>query len=186
MKEWFENKKIAIIGNAESLFKTSYGVEIDSHDVVIRMNKAAMLYTHMDAERSHGTRTDFWIVWNAIEYRNKIKDIPKHIKIMHMSGRIRNNLAGLRIDFLYPMEMYDILKKQAGVRQNPTTGLMMLDYIDSCNPKLVSIYGFDWKDTPTFTDMNRKEEKTSGHNYDTEKEYCKTKFLSKPNYVLRK
>ena len=81
--------------------------------------------------------------------------------------------------------MYLEIKKHAGIRQNPTTGLMMLDYLSHCNPKNVYIYGFDWKETPTFTDMNRKEEKTCGHNYETEKEYCEKIFLTDPRFILR-
>lgn len=185
MKEWFENKSVALIGNAESLFHKDYGNEIDSHDVIIRMNKAAMLYTNFDCEKSHGKRTDVWAVWNFNEYRKQMDNLSRSIKVMHMSGRIRNNIKSSRIDFIYPMKFYLEVKKHAGIRQNPTTGLMTLDYLSYCDPKNVYIYGFDWKETPTFTDMNRKEEKSCGHNYDTEKEYCKKRFLEDTRYILR-
>jgi hypothetical protein len=56
MKEWFEGKTVALIGNAMSLFEKTYGEEIDSHDVVVRLNKAAMLYDRMSAEKSHGRK----------------------------------------------------------------------------------------------------------------------------------
>ena len=184
MKEWFENKTIALVGNAESLFHKSYGNEIDSHEVVVRLNKAAMLYTHFDAKISHGKRTDIWMMWNANEYRSKFNTVSKSVKKMHMSGRIRNNLDSLKLDFLYPINMYTELRKKAGPKQNPTTGLMALDYIDSCNPAKITVYGFDWKETPTFTDMNRKEEITSGHNYDVEKEYCAVRFFTN-KFTLR-
>jgi hypothetical protein len=185
MKEWFEGKTVAVVGNAESLFHKNYGEEIDSQDVVVRMNKAAMLYTNFECEKTHGKRTDIWAVWNFNEYRQNMNNIHKNIKVMHMSGRIRNNVKNIRIDFMYPINMYDNLKKHAGSRKNPTTGLMILDYISSCNPKNVYVYGFDWKDTPTFTDMNRREEKASGHNYDIEKAYCQKMFFSNPKYILR-
>ena len=185
MKEWFENKTVALVGNAQSLFDKSYGSEIDSHEVVVRMNRAAMLYTNFNSEISHGKKTDIWMMWNVVEYRNKFNDIDKNIKKMHMSGRIRNAVNNIKVDFLYPLEMYEILRKHAGPKQNPTTGLMALDYIDSCKPLKVSIYGFDWKETPTFTDLNRREEITSGHNYNVEKEYCAKRFLTKKNYFLK-
>ena len=185
MKEWFENKRVALVGNAESLFNKNYGKEIDSHDVVIRMNKAAMLYTRFDCEETHGKRTDVWAVWNFNEYENYMNNIDKNIKVIHMSGRIRNSIKSTRVDFMYPLNMYSEIKKHAGKLQNPTTGLMMLDYLSHCNPRKVYIYGFDWKETPTFTDMNRKEEKICGHNYDTEKEYCEKLFLKDRRFVLR-
>lgn len=185
MKQWFEGKTIAVVGNAMSLFDKSYGAEIDSHDVVVRINKAAMLYTKKEVSKSHGTKTDIWAFWNTSEYKRNFNSIAPNIKKFHAGhqGRTPNNIH--TVDFVYPDSLYKPLKKKAGQHCNPTTGLIILDYISTCNPKLVSVYGFDWKETPTFTDPDMKKEKACPHDYPTEKEYCINTFFSKDNFVLR-
>jgi hypothetical protein len=70
---------------------------------------------------------------------------------------------------------------KAGKNENPTTGLLALDYIHSCNPNSINVYGFDWKKTPTFTDPHLKREKFCPHDYEAEKLYCNEFFFTKPN-----
>ena len=60
MKEWFDNKSIAIIGNAKSLFDKNYGDEIDSNDIVIRINKGIEVCTQPNNSKSHGKKVDVW------------------------------------------------------------------------------------------------------------------------------
>lgn len=185
MKNYFEEKTIAVVGNAMSLFDKTYGDEIDSHDVVVRINKAAMLYTKKEVRKSHGKKTDVWAFWNTSEYKSFFGNVPSHIKKFHAGhqGRTANNIH--LIDFVYPEELYKELRKKSGKHSNPTTGLIVLDYISTCNPKLVSVYGFDWKASPTFTDPDMKREKACPHDYTTEKEYCMNTFFSKDNFILR-
>lgn len=185
MKEWFENKSVAVVGNAMYLFDLNYGPEIDSHDVVVRLNRAAMLYTNFNCEKSHGKRTDVWMFWNTSEYRKHFEG-KKHIKKMHMSHQGRNVSNLSMVDHVYPNSLYTPLKKNAGKHSNPTTGLMALDYISNCNPKNVSVYGYDWKETPTFTDPERKKDPRCPHDYPTEKAYCEKTFFSRENFVLRR
>lgn len=185
MKCWFENKTIALIGNALSLFDTEYGLEIDSHDVVVRLNKAAMLYEKFDVKKSHGTRTDVWMFWRAGEYKNHFSKIDNKIKKMHMSCQERNKTTEQLVDYIYPDWMLNVLKAKSGKHNNPTTGLMAIDYIMSCNPAMLSIYGFDWKETPTFTDPNRKADAQCFHDFVVEKQLVRDSFLSKQNVFLR-
>ncbi len=184
MKDWFENKSVALVGNAMSLFDTNYGKEIDLHDVVVRLNKAAMLINRFDAESSHGKRTDVWIFWSAQEYH---RHFDKHSDILkiHAGHQYRNNGTIKLVDCVYPDELYYELKKKAGPRQNPTTGLIAIDYILHCEPKSLSVYGFDWKKTPTQTDPERKAEKRCPHNYDVEEAYCMEHVFTRPNVFLK-
>lgn len=172
MKEWFENKTVAIVGNAMSLFDSKYGNDIDNHDVVVRLNKAAMLINKFDVEISHGKKTAVWMFWNVIEYYKHFEDIDQKIKKMHMGHQSRDHNKLSQVDYIYPDNLYEKLKLVAGERKNPTTGFMSIDYVISCNPFKLNIYGFDWKETPTHTDPNRKKEKLCPHNYDAEKEHC--------------
>lgn len=184
MKEWFENKSVALVGNAQSLFDLKLGEEIDSHEVVVRLNKAAMLINRFDAEKSHGKRTDVWIFWSVQEYHKYFKDHPT-IKKMHAGHQFRQNNKIKEVDFIYPDHLYTELKKVAGPRKNPTTGFIAIDYVLHCEPSSLSIYGFDWKETPTHTDPHRKAEKKCPHNYDVERNYCLEHVLSKSNVFLR-
>jgi hypothetical protein len=184
MKEWFEGKSVAVVGNAMSLFDKTYGNEIDSHDVVVRLNKAAMLYTREDCEVSHGKRTDVWMFWNTSEYKKHFH--KTNVKKMHMGHQGRNASNTSLVDHIYPVSLYNPLKAKAGKHNNPTTGLMALDYILHCNPSRVSVYGYDWKETPTFTDPDRKKDPRCPHDYKTEKEYCEKTFFSRDDFVLRK
>ena len=186
MKEWFEGKTVALIGNSMSLFDKEYGKEIDSHDVVVRLNKAAMLINRHDAKKSHGLRTDYWLFWNVSEYRKEFGNIDAGIKKMHVGHQGRNTSKISEVDFVYPDELYAELKKVAGPRKNPTTGFISIDYILHCNAKSLSVYGFDWKATPTHTDPKRVKEKKCPHNYDVEEAYCRDKIFSRPKVRLRK
>jgi hypothetical protein len=184
MKEWFENKSVALVGNAMSLFDLEYGKEIDSHDVVVRLNKAAMLVDRFDSEKSHGKRTDVWIFWSVNEYHRYFERHP-NIKKMHGGHQYRNSKLVCLVDFLYPMELYEVLKPKAGKFRNPTTGFISIDYILHCEPSKLSVYGFDWKKTPTYTDPYRKKEKLCPHNYDVEKQYLMDYVFTRSDIFLR-
>jgi hypothetical protein len=184
MKNWFENKSVALVGNAMSLFDLEYGEEIEAHDVVVRLNNAAMLVDRFDSEKSHGKRTDIWIFWSANEYYRYFEKRTK-IKKMHAGHQHRNGNLIKLVDFVYPTELYEPLKLKAGPLKNPTTGFISIDYILHCNPSKLSVYGFDWKKTPTYTDPNRKKEKMCPHNYEVEENYCMHYVFSQPNVFLR-
>jgi len=183
MKHWFENKTVALVGNAMSLFNKSYGEEIDSHEVVVRLNKAAMLYTKFDVEKSHGKRTNVWMFWNSLEYKNFFKKTDA--KLMHMGHQNRNSGNRFGVHFTYPDDMYAALRKVAGNHSNPTTGFMAIDYISRCQPEILDVYGFDWKETPTFTDPEMKKEKNCPHDYEAERAYCVKEFFTRDNIFLK-
>ena len=185
MNEFFEGKTVALIGNAMSLFDLSYGTEIDSHNVVVRLNKAAMLLNSFDSEASHGKRTDVWMFWSVREYYRhfeKNKDVLK----MHAGHQNRDSNLIKLVDFVYPNELYESLKPKAGPLNNPTTGFIAIDYILHCKPSILSVYGFDWKKTPTQTDPSRKKEAKCPHNYDVEEAYCMEHIFSRSNVFLNK
>lgn len=184
MKNWFEDKKVALIGNAASLFDLNYGYEIELHDVVVRMNKAAMLLNRFDAEKSHGKRTDVWIFWSVHEYSRYFPEHPT-VKKMHAGHQGRNHKHIGQVDFIYPNDVYANLKLVSGPRKNPTTGFIAIDHILRCDPKQLSIYGFDWKKTPTHTDPDRRAEKRCPHNFDVEEAYCREQVFTRPNVFLR-
>lgn len=184
MKHLFQDKRVGLVGNATSLFDLSYGKEIDSHDVVVRLNKAAMLYDRFDSAKSHGTKTHVWMFWAVNEYHRLFSKHPNVVK-MHMGHQYRNSNLIKLVDFVYPMDLYDVLRKKAGPLRNPTTGFIAIDYILHSKPVILNVYGFDWKKTPTFTDPDRRKEKRCPHNYDVEEEYCRNHIFTLPHVFLR-
>ena len=65
-----------------------------------------------------------------------------------------------------------------------TTGFRMLHYITKFETKSVSVYGFDWKETPTYY-MNYKSSADLSHNYIKEKEYCFKHYFNSGNFNLK-
>jgi hypothetical protein len=104
---------------------------------------------------------------------------------MHMGHQDRNRLDMIITDYIYPDELYTPLKKIAGKHSNPTTGFMAIDYIMYCQPKHLSIYGFDWKETPTFTDPDRKKERICPHDFEAERKYCMEEVITRTNVSYR-
>jgi hypothetical protein len=104
---------------------------------------------------------------------------------MHAGHQYRHGGAYESVDFVYPNNLYNSLKKIAGPKKNPTTGFIAIDYILHCKPKALSVYGFDWKKTPTHTDPDRKIEKRCPHDYDVEEAYCMKHVFTRPNVLLK-
>ncbi len=173
------NKKIAVVGNAQYLFNRSYGREIDKHDVIIRMNRAAILYTHHYNYYTHGSRTNVWAMWRYKEYETVNVNEPEYV--IQMAYWQDND--DMNINY-YDSGKLDNLMVLSGC-EVPSTGLMVLDWISYYNPSSVSVYGFDWKTTPTFTDPTRSIDKEMSHEFNKEKVFCNDYFAKHLNYLFR-
>lgn len=166
-----QDKTVAIVGNSKSLFDYNYGAEIDSHDVVIRMNKCTTLFEPKSYTLSHGDKTDIWCVWRLNAYESFNIDMPSHT----MQMAFWESTSDIPIlSYSYP-EAMDLMKLFG--RNDPSTGLMTLDWVSRRHPKTVNVYGFDWKKTPTWSDT--KEDLVSIHDFEKEKEFCVTHFKNK-------
>lgn len=175
--------RLALIGNAESLFTRRYGTEIDGHDVVARMNRAAILATKFFSTASHGSRTDAWFMWRHREYETYTFKRPDFS--MQMASWEELDDTSIK---LYPMEAFENLQNELGAV--PSTGLMVLDFLDRYTNHEVSVYGFDWKATPTFTDPRRETDKMllaggNLHNFGREREYTQTRFYNNDRFNFR-
>lgn len=178
MKQWFENKSIAVVGNALSLFNKNFGRLIDECEVVCRIN----LGITISSPESHGVKLDVFVFSKfGFAKGNNLFDHPNLTtdKFFHMSDRGRDNIIP-NVSY-YPLEMHSTLKEKLklGKKEKPSTGLMLLDFLSTSNPKSVSIFGFDWKETPTFYDLDRIDEP---HLYQVEKKYCLEEFCEKNNF----
>lgn len=167
MKEVFEGKTVSIVGNARSLFSKHYGSEIDSAEVVCRIKRGFYMIGSADVS-SHGSRTDVWFLnWFKTMNPNKVTQKKcKHVV------EILNNPA---IDV-------ELLRRELG-HHRPSTGLRILHYVSIFNPKKVYVYGFDWKQTPSFHDKKLVDDR---HDFNLEKEYCHKRFFNNETFILRK
>lgn len=169
MKEVFEGKTVSIVGNAASLFNTKYGPEIDSADVVCRIKRGFYMLKPWD-EKSHGKKTDVWFL-NWFKTMNPTKVTTKRCK--HT------------VEILFHPEIdIEWLKKDLG-HHRPSTGLRVLHLVSLYNPKSVSVYGYDWKETPSFHNSEIHEDR---HDFLLEKEYCHNRFFNSQDskYLLKK
>lgn len=171
-----KDKSIAVVGNNTELFNHSLGEEIDSHDCVIRINRAASLFQPNMYNKSHGTRTDIWSVWRLDEYTNYNIKTPENIIQMSFWYNIENKKIKT-----YELQSLLRLIKMLN-HENPSTGLMLLDFISQKSPASVSVYGFDWKTTPTWTDSNRVIDSKVSHDFQKEKQLCESYFQNQLGY----
>lgn len=158
MKEVFEGKTVSLVGNARSLFQSDYGKEIDSADIVCRIKRGFYMLKSDDVS-SHGKRTDVWFL-NWFKTMNPKKVTNK--KCDHIVEIIQ-----------HPMIDIEFLKKDLG-HHRPSTGLRILHLISLCNPKKVFVYGYDWKNTPSFHDKKLIDDR---HNFELERKYCMKRFF---------
>jgi hypothetical protein len=193
IRDYFKNKTVAVVGNAESLFGTQYGSEINDHDVVIRINTPAIFYDDLSPRYSHGTRLDVWVMWDSLKFRtNKVKN--SRLDSFLYSNRYQLldlNMSDRTDGFKWNDEYVDIDKnrilKETG---NPSSGLILLSILNELDTSAINVYGFDFKKTPTFSDQNHCVDENRfdsfyRHNYKFEEQYAKQKFFSQNRFTLK-
>ena len=159
----FTNKEIAVVGNAESLFGKGHGWLIDSNDIVCRFNAGAII---KDPE-SQGTRTDVAIMSPPHIWSDTIKQLSDTITILHLTNRYRHGSPYVKS----PHGPNDNLTASFGSR--PSSGALLVNLLLSpdCNVKKVRLYGFDWKNSPTYYNGNQIAD--GPHRYTTERVWMK-------------
>lgn len=105
------HKSVAIVGNALSLYSHKFGNEIDSHDVVIRINKPGnIIYKDESELESTGSKINCWVVWNSRIFHDKV--------LLDENADIR-----LKHNFLYNT---NIVKAEAKTSLEPMDGILQL------------------------------------------------------------
>lgn len=177
MRKWFKKRTIAVVGNAMSLFESEYGDEIDSHDVVVRIN----LGTRAMGRSSHGSKITVLACsrFSFLERTGVTAEIGP-IWTLHTSDRDRRDPAPQGVFYL-DLDWRQELKHrlQLEKKQDLSAGISTLWYISKCAPRSVDVYGFDWKQTPTFYDPSQE---VDSHVYSREKEFCLDYFQTQLNF----
>lgn len=112
-------KRVAVVGNAQSLNSKAYGKEIDSHDVVIRMNHSGIFFIgderfdneKYDLQTSIGSKINVWTIWDIKNYINFINrpggnasdampgaiSTPKILNILNGTKGVKVNILDLAL-----------------------------------------------------------------------------------------
>lgn len=164
----FKNKKVAVVGNARSLFKENFGEQIDKHDIVARFNRG------LPTKKQQGTKFTVLVITNF----NLIKDlsIPSSVITINTNDIDKSYLLNLK-------EKLNLTKKS----QKPSTGLLFLEYLLDKKPSKISLFGFDWKKTETYYHeeyYKQKETSWPNHNFKNEELYIKNNLVSKFNIEI--
>lgn len=160
-----KGKRVAIVGNAKSIFDKKNGDLIDSHDFIIRFNRG-----FIEIPVSQGTKTTMVMLAINLE--------PEKLKLYNAKWVVnRSNHYDNRVNYIVPnpdrQRMRDKLEAQ------PSTGFMAIDLCLYAQAKSIDLFGFDGEKTPTF--YNNQNYVTQ-HNYSKEQElihlYEKSKLLT--------
>lgn len=167
------NQSVALVGSAQSLLNSSFGKDIDAHDIVIRINQGA--FADLKAE-STGLRTDYLFItltggtnlakWRFIRRGQKVA--TKGVVLMSSKGRtlFRVDLAPFFLH--YPTQWHQQLIEQLGHR--PSTGAMAVDLLTRTlsGAGQLDVYGFDFFITP---DIAHGRNRVVAHDPEVEKRY---------------
>jgi len=145
--------KIAIVSNGSSLLRLKKGVEIDSHDLVIRQN---FYYYFIDPEIT-GIKVDIWSCafdFNKYDDEGRSKEVWCARPLKWENGgkwRILPHIDRKRITKDIHEGEYNRISqitKDAG-GSNPTTGFLTLKFTQALYPEAdISLYGYDFYEPP--------------------------------------
>lgn len=179
MREWFNEKTVAVVGNSESLTQQSFGKEIDQADVVVRINRGGFRFTEFT--RQMGTRLDVWCVQN-------VRQNKAYFEKPHTRGVRKMQMDTIDVSPIFT-EMADLVFSQddrndldRNLLKKSSTGLRVLYYVSKQNPAKVFVYGFDWKASYSW----HERRKCVAHNFEEEKKYCFDNFFNNETFELRK
>ncbi len=172
-------KRVAVVGNAKSLSDTTFGEEIDDHDLILRFK-----YAPIPSTASHGSRTDVIATSAILERSLMIERGASHIFWMSPPrNALPRWIVRLPSFFLYPRARHQALCAKVG-NPRPTSGLMVIDLLSRSPCKSVDLYGFDFYQSGSFSGQQTKE--TTPHDYDAEEDFVLRLVRSDPRFSLRR
>ncbi|MBX3584196.1 MAG: glycosyltransferase family 29 protein [Rhizobiaceae bacterium] len=154
-------KTVAVVGNARSLSRATYGQEIDAHDVVIRFNRAPIA-----SLRSHGSKTD-WIAGGVPldEEFLKRRGVRRTLWVapyrQYLSRRMLSDKSLFLDSIKNNQRLVKILNRQ------PSSGLVVIDMVHRSNSKKIDLYGFDFFESLSLSGFATQD--TNTHNFDSER-----------------
>lgn len=183
MMNLIDGKSVAVVGNANSLLSTTFGAEIDSHDTVIRFNKAAGLLDPNRYKRSTGNKTDIWVINNYLWFAQLYNKYSHNVTCV-----VQINDFECPSDIVKYTENIHRLINSLGAR--PSSGIRVLDMLHYSDARQITVYGFDFKKTHTYYDLNKRTAKIeqnqgSPHDFFAEERYFFDVLAQNPKINLR-
>lgn len=166
--EDIKGKRVAIVGNAKSIFDKKDGDKIDGHDFVIRFNKG-----FITNPESQGTKTNLLILACDLT-EEEIKSYNSKWVINRSEYYNNQNVFG-NVSSRDREQLTKIIEYQ------PSSGLIAIDMCLTALAKSITLFGFDFEKTPTFYNP---EGYITKHCYSNEEKYVMN--LEKYGLVERK
>lgn len=205
---WFKDKRVAIVGGANSVLKEKLGEYIDGFDVVVRINKGVEII----ATQSEyvGEKTDV-LFHSFLEIDPHLGGSPitpglwqeRQVKLLLFALNYEGGSDILKIFLLFlkntkrrfkfaqlPKDLY--LKNLAIVQPSgPTTGFSAINTVFNCQPKELYITGITFFKTPHNTqyrvvsdDVLKKTLNVNNiHDAEVEYQHVKNLYLLHPDIV---
>ena len=201
-KNLVQNKSVIIVGPSRKLVGLNRGSEIDSYDVVVRMNQGYKLpkAAHID----FGTRTD--VLYHCL-HSESVYSLEGFKKAgIKCVGIITNNAPNMKCqtnfnrfvsttENLFPYHIMDLeLYKTVMVTlRRPTTGIRAIVDLLSCGAKSVHVTGCDFHRSGYYSGYNNKTEQAvlaeqayneahGRHNFNIQTEYIKMLVANDPRF----
>jgi Glycosyltransferase family 29 (sialyltransferase) len=147
LRAMVDGKSVAVVGNASSLFGKNLGAEIDSHDVVIRLNRGFIV-----DPQSQGSRTD--IAGTARPLTLEQVDVQYKPQLIYwLFWRLWhippwNEAIWNKTEVIPTSDWYAANSQLKG---RPTSGFVMCHtLLKRTKPKALNVYGFDFYATPNY------------------------------------
>lgn len=153
MKQDIEGKRVAIVGNAQSLLDQHYGSEIDDHDFIIRFNRGFII-----KPEAQGTKTTLLITATDLT-----DDELKRYNAKYTANRSANYHSNT--DFT--INSWERCKMASAIGSQPSTGFMALNICLYFGAKEIDLYGFDHINQNSWPNP---EGYVTPHNYSKEQE----------------
>jgi len=180
--DYLKTKSVAVVGSGASLLNSEKGEEIDSHDVVVRVNRG---YPYERYRKDVGTRTDVWCFGMGADWKNK----EKMHKLFHDrkfstyhwwdERWIPSYIEKLDNHVTIPSSLSYTAAHLCGGKPLTTGGDMIHFLLVGTSIKSLSVYGVDFYSTgywfmeEDFSFVPTVISKTEGkvHNIEMEKEF---------------
>lgn len=146
-------KRVAIVGNAKSIFDYEQGAQIDGFDFVIRFNRG-----FITRPECQGTKTDFLILACLLT-----KDEIQSYNAKWVSNRSTSYVNPV----YFTISNQDRRMLRDKLDSQPSTGFMAIDICLEAGAKSIDLFGFDFEQTPTFYNPEGYQTK---HDYPMEKQ----------------
>jgi len=208
-ENWFKDKRVVIVGGADSVLKEKKGNYIDDFDVVVRINKGVEV---IESQKDYvGTKTDF-LFHAFFDNKNEVGHSPITLELWekeNVKNLVYTNNHKCSKDGMY--NFLNFIWKSKGklkcteVPQNlykknnnaikpfwPTTGFIAINTVFNCKPKEIYITGITFFKTPHNTAYRKEnieefqkmfKEKSGSHNPNAEYEFIKELYIKFPHII---